>query len=107
MFLYCGIVVSLVANITGIKKLTVDVYLHNLVQIFSGVGSEDPRLVVLGKIYYRLSRHLHAYTQADPPQYRVCPIPISLLHECWRHLHDGDAHQRAIADLINLGLPFL
>ena len=68
------------ANGTGVKKHTVEVYIRDVEQIFSGMGGEDPRLDVLGNIYLRLSRYLRACSQTDLPLYLVRPIPISLLN---------------------------
>ena len=91
---------SLAANGAGVKKLNVEGYLYNVAQIFSGTGADDPRLDAPFKIDVCLSWYLCAYTQAEPPPDRVLPYPIEFLQKCWRHLQDGDAHQKAIADLL-------
>ena len=88
------------ANGTSVKKRTVEGYLHDVVQIFVRVGGKDTHLDVLGKIKFLLSRQLCAYARTDPPLDSVCPVPITLLHEFWWHLRNGNANQWAIADLL-------
>ena len=78
-----------------------------MAQIFASVGVKEPRLDILGKIYFPLYRQLRAYSREDPPPDRVYPIPIVIIRKCWTHLHDGDAHQLAITYLIYLGFLFL
>ena len=98
---------TLEANGAIIKKRTVEVYLCNMTHIFSGMGTEDPRLDFLVKIDLCFSRQLHVYAQAEPPPYRIRPVPISLLHKCCSHLHSDDAHQQYVKDLLFMGLFFI
>ena len=92
MFTDCVRVVTLAANGAGIKKRAMEGYLCNMVQISPGMGAKDPRLDVLSKINFRLSRQLCSYALVDPPPDRIWPIPIDLLCKCWSHLHDGNSH---------------
>lgn len=64
------------------SKYTVEVYLHNVAQIFAGVGVNNPRWDKLGQIDFYLCCQLQAYSRANPLPTRVSPIPIALLHEC-------------------------
>ena len=97
----------LVANSSGVKNRNVEGYLRNVGQVFSDVGSKDPRLDGLGEIDFCLSKQICAYSQEDPPTDRVRPILISLLYECWRHLHNGYDQQQTITDLLYLGFLLL
>ena len=58
---------SLAANIMGVNKRTLEGYLCNMADIFTGMGVDDPRLDVLGKIGFLLSWQLCDYAQAYPP----------------------------------------
>ena len=63
---------TLTVNGRGVNNYTMEGYLRNVVHIFAGVGAKDPCQDILGKINFRLSRQLCAYSQADPPP-RPCP----------------------------------
>ena len=60
MFSDCVHVEILVENGFIIKKRAVEGYLRDVVHIFTGVGSDNPCLNVLGKIEFCLSRQLRA-----------------------------------------------
>ena len=75
---------ALAANGARVKKPGMKGYLSNVEQIFTIMGDNNPCLDFLGKIEFFLSRQLCAYDQADPPPDRFQPVPIALLHECWR-----------------------
>ena len=96
---------ALAYNGTRVEKRTMEGYLCDVAHIFSKMGSKDPRLDV--HINFHLSRKLHIYTQVDAHPESVCPVTTAPLHGCWWNLHDGDAHQQAISDLIYLGFLFL
>ena len=102
MFANCVRVGALAANGSGVNKRTMEGYLRNLMQIFSGIGPKDPHLDVLVKIDFKLSQKLRVYAHSDPPPDRYHPIPISLMHKFWRHFHDGNTHQREKTDLLYL-----
>ena len=61
----------LVADNSAIRKRTVEVYLQDMDQIFSGVGSSYPRLNHQGFIDFILGKQLKAYSFPDPPSTRV------------------------------------
>ena len=58
-------VVALADNGTGVKKRTVEGYLHYVAQIFPSVGVKGLHLDGLGKINFRLSSQLRAYARAN------------------------------------------
>ena len=99
-FTYRIRVSSLAVNGASFKNRTMEGCLRNSEQIFPSLGAKDPHLDILGKINCCLSWNLCAHTQSDPPRNRFFPVPISLLHECWRHLHNRDAHQGFIIILL-------
>jgi hypothetical protein len=77
-------------------------------QTLSQLGLPDPRLLPSGKLILPLSRQLASYTKADPPPYRVRPIPITILQATCNTLRlSTHPRQQAIADMITLGFYFL
>ena len=86
-------------NCEQVRNHMVEVYFHNLAQIFDGVEAKYPHLEKLGKISFWSGRILRTYSRVYPTPNQVVPIPISLLHEFWRCLHEGDSHQCVIFGL--------
>ena len=66
-------------NIKWLRKRTVDGYLHDMAQIFSIVGSNNPHLYNLVIIHIQFGHQTHTYSYMDPSprEYNCVPSPLS------------------------------
>ena len=65
-FLYRVQMGYLEENDAGVKKCTVERYLHDVAQIFTSLGDKNPCLYNLGRVYFWFIQNLCAYKCANP-----------------------------------------
>jgi hypothetical protein len=77
-------------------------------QAFATLGCPDARLSVSGKLDFRLSHQLSAYSKEDPPPTKVKHIPLPVIGYAADMCHfTNTAYSHAIADMLLLGFYFL
>lgn len=82
--------------------------LHAIGQAFSALGCPDPRLISSGKLYFRLSRQLTAYSKQDLAPQCVKPIPLAVIGYAADMCHLANtAYSHTMADMFLLGFYFL
>jgi hypothetical protein len=91
-----------------VKSRTVEDALRAVGQTFSTLGCANPRLQASGKLDFRLSRQLSAYTKIDPPPTRVKLIPFPIIVQAAQLCYTANtASALATADMLLLGFFFL
>jgi hypothetical protein len=91
-----------------VRSRTVEQALRAVGQAFATLGCPDPRLSISGKLDFRLSRQLSAYSKEDPPPTRVKPIPLPVIGYAADMCRlTNTAYSHALADMLLLGFYFL
>lgn len=95
----------------SVRSSTVTNALRNIGQTYQSVGARDIRLDHRGKVDFRLSRMLRAYTKEDPPPSRVKPVPMQLVVQvvltAYSPANFHDKALQTIADMTCIGFYFL
>ena len=91
-----------------VRSRTVEEALRAVGQAHSRLGAPDPRLNTLGKVDFRLSSLLQAWTKDDAPPNRVKPLPLPVVAQVW-NLAQGEATPlaEAAASCLIFGFFFL
>ncbi len=91
-----------------VKARTVEAALRAVGQMYAALGFPNLRLQDSGRLDFRLQCQLQYYGKADPPPYRVKPIPLQIIQatiqQCYR---SPLPHSQTIGDMLLLGFFFL
>jgi len=89
---------------------TVEDAIRAVGQVYSRMGTKDPRRDTTGKIDFRLQRQLRAYKKLDAPPARVKPIPITIIIYILQVAYNSptsDEARAAVADMICIAFYYL
>ena len=110
VFLYRVRIGELAASGDKIRARSAEDYVRAVAQTFLSMGTDDPRLNSAGKIDFRLGHMISAWKKADPPSWRVKPIPIQVLRRIAyiaQHLPRDSPTLAATTDMIIIALFYL